>query len=132
MYLFLILLLIDLGTKFFMDVFYPNLVYFNKNMVLNIDLGWFMRMVFPFLTLPLIYFHGKYIKDKKINSLFLSLAFSGAIGNLISRFDNRGVIDFIPIPKVGIANFADLFIWASAIVLILNMFKKESVSNRSN
>jgi signal peptidase II len=76
-----------------------------------------------FIIGAMLYFYAD-SKMEKMNALFLSLVFGGAIGNLIDRIVFGQVTDFISIVIWPVFNLADLAITVGVIGLIVYYWKK--------
>ncbi len=76
-----------------------------------------------FIIIAMLYFYAD-SKMEKMNALFLSLVFGGAIGNLIDRIVFGQVTDFISIVIWPVFNLADLAITVGVIGLIVYYWKK--------
>jgi signal peptidase II len=124
----LLLVFIDQGTKYLAvtnlqisrkitDFFYLRFVE-NSGIAFSIPVPQVLLLVLiSALVIYLIYYllHNKLTSIAEIS---LSLITAGAIGNLIDRFWNGKVIDFLSFWNFPIFNFADIFITCGVIIYL--------------
>lgn len=132
---FFFLIAIDILTKvYFLDkgfIIIPGILEISSVKNTGIAFGLFKGSFFFTIVLPLVailvlsYFF--YHKKNTLAQAGLTLAISGLVGNLISRFVYGYVPDFITIPFLSfifqVFNFADLYLFAGIIVLIIFTLK---------
>lgn len=103
---------------------------FNKGIALSLPLTGPAQIIIIFLILII---GGFYVKKyfnltKTTNQLIIASILGGAIGNLIDRFYQGAVVDFIAIWNFPVFNLADVFIFYSVCVLIyLELRGKKSI-----
>ena len=91
------------------------------------NINFFMIIVTSGILLFLIFW---FVKTKSRNlSLSLSFIISGAIGNLVDRFNHKAVVDFIDI-HIGnhhwpAFNFADSYITIGAFIYVFTIFTSQ-------
>lgn len=114
-----------------------QLIYFNEGLIFGSlsDLPSTIR-VLTLCTLGglfmTVYFFITYNLSKRLVWLHIGLALllGGIMGNILDRTLLGKTIDFIPL-KLGqslvIFNFADLFLWAGAIIIAIKLITKEKV-----
>lgn len=93
---------------------------YNKGIALSIPLEGNLQLIVIFLILILgTYYVKKYFDlSKTIIQITLASILGGAIGNLIDRFTQEAVVDFIAIWNFPVFNLADVFIFYSVCILI--------------
>lgn len=136
-YYTVLFLTIDLVSKTLAEAIAPqneifHLVY-NKNMAGGLDslFGYdlnttFVKFILPILALPLfIYPILKISKGKNIDLPF-GMIIGGMIGNIIGRFSDDGVIDFLNFGFC-IVNMADVFQWVGYLLIVWTVFVNEKI-----
>lgn len=117
-FLAFLLVIFDQISKFFL----PNGSFSSKFIVsfCNKNIAWsipvapgFFYLFFPIIFFVMIYF---FIRNK-FNKLALTFILSGAISNIIDRFWQGCVIDFIDLKIWPVFNFADIYITIGIIIL---------------
>lgn len=146
----LFLLLIDLITKYLIDVNF-NLMetrevitnFFSITKVYNYGASWNIlsgyRIPLIIITIimlvALLYYETKFIVNTR-NIMAFSLLYSGIIGNLIDRIFRGYIIDFLDFVIFGydypVFNFADICIVFGIILLIIAIIKKEDLKNEDS
>ena len=139
-YLIPVLLIIDQATKLLSInqnlTLIPNILLVKYSVNPGIVFGIFSNnliatVIFPFIfTILFLYLYFKERNKPRLFSLGVVFAISGLLGNLIDRFAYGHVIDFILIPikperNVSLFNFADVFLIAGIILLIVYYYKKD-------
>ena len=91
------------------------------------------------ITLGVLYFLYKEIKDNKVDNLNLCtlvLLFAGAIGNLIDRVFRKYVIDFISFTlfkhEMAIFNVADIYITFGVIIYLFGILRDRKNERNSS
>lgn len=147
--LFLILLLLDLGSKALAVYIAPSNSFFvltyNQNMTLglkpsagllylfpNSSLGDLVNTIFKFIIpLFVIPFVWKFSQITELTRsqkhLTLSFVVAGMVGNYASRFHSMGVIDFIYF-KYFVANFADFYLWIGTLLAYKYLYSESKKS----
>jgi lipoprotein signal peptidase len=114
---FLLIVGIDLVTKQMAAWWLPELVVYNTE-ISKIGVSSDMHVLITTLLCMFFWEVGKR-PDVPGIGMYASIAVGGAIGNLLSYvWDPPGVLDFIDIPGVGVANFADFAIWVGTFGVI--------------
>ena len=82
------------------------------------------------MVVPIIIYSGLQIKNAAYRKMFFILFWSGAIGNYVGRFSEKGVIDFIHFPFTSYYfNLADVYTTILQILVlwvVLTRVNKES------
>lgn len=96
-------------------------------------------IILVMITLGVLYFLYKEIKNNKVDNLSISsfvLIFAGAIGNLIDRVLRKHVIDFISFTlfkhEMAIFNVADIYITFGVIIYIIGILRERKYERDSN
>ena len=150
-YIFLTLMLLDQGVKviiklFFFDKFFyviPNLLSFNP--IINDQGSWLnarfgagvsfnLLIILNIIALFLFLEIYRYITKKlKIKDFYIDMSYlfmtSGALCSLIDKVFYGGSLDFIGISDLFIADFKDIFINLGIFLLILALFKHDSLED---
>jgi signal peptidase II len=78
------------------------------------------------VSLAIIYYFPQVPEEDWVLRLSMSLMLAGAVGNLIDRITNNGVVtDFISVGSFPVFNIADSSITIGVIVLIIGMWYQE-------
>jgi len=148
--LFIFLLIIDLITKYLVDVNF-NLMetkeiitnFFSVTKVYNYGASWnilsghriLLIIVTILILIALFYYDTKFIINTR-NIIAFSLLYSGIIGNLIDRIVHGYVIDFLDFNIFGynypVFNFADICIVCGIILIGIAIIKKEDLNEASS
>ncbi len=128
-------LLIDLFSKYYSSLFLHKKIhilwdYFYLKYVENYWIAFsinipFLKILTIILIIMIFYYYFKEEKKKKNHIIDLSfwLILWWAIWNGIERIFNWKVIDFIWVKYFAIFNFADIFISAWVLILLINILK---------
>lgn len=88
----------------------------------------FLLVILPFLVVVFLIYYGLFRSKSSLTSFSLGLIAGGALGNLYDRVFSGKVIDFIDVHfksyHYPTFNFADLFVSAGILVLILKEWKR--------
>jgi signal peptidase II len=112
---------LDLLTKHFASKF------FSVSLNTGVSLGLFnnlspviMFFLLLIICLVIIFFLFNYFIPTSRDNFFLSLFIAGTLANLIDRFYNGGVRDWLSLPFLGFENnLADLYIFIGLIGIII-------------
>jgi signal peptidase II len=88
----------------------------------------YFLIIFVSILLLAVAVYGIFDKDKHpLKSVCLIMIFSGGLGNLIDRFRNGYVVDYIELRFMDFAvfNFADILVTVGAVLLILSIWLVE-------
>lgn len=130
--LFLIIICIDLGSKFWISS--SRDVYLNTGVMLG-----FLHHLPKTLTLVtlcsfggvlfFIYLMAIYIlsPELKIFKIGLSLLVAGVLSNVIDRAIHGGTIDFIPLFNFSVFNLADAFQWVGALLIVYMIIYRDHI-----
>jgi signal peptidase II len=78
------------------------------------------------VSLAIIYYFPQVPEEDRVLRLSMSLMLAGAVGNLIDRITNNGMVtDFISVGSFPVFNVADSSITIGVIVLIIGMWLQE-------
>lgn len=93
----------------------------NYNIVFYFNLPvWVMIAIVGVVTaLLLVVAAQEYVSKRHCNVIWLALILAGAFSNALDRIQIGAVIDFFRIPFWTIFNFADLYILAGAVAIII-------------
>jgi hypothetical protein len=114
---FLVMVGTDLATKQLAAWWLPELVVYNTE-ISKIGLD---RTGHIAVTVMLCLFFWEVGRRTDVPGIgvYAATAVAGAVANLLSYVSGpSGVLDFIPIPGVGTANFADFAIWVGTIGVV--------------
>ena len=119
---FIFILIVDQLSKYFIQVNRQS--YFcNQNLALGIKIS---PTLFWILWLLIILFLSFILYKKYFlsSTLYLTFILSGAISNIIDRFQYGCVIDFINLKIWPAFNLADFFIFVGVLMIIIQIFKQ--------
>lgn len=114
---FLVVFGVDLATKQLAAWWLPSFVVYNTE-ISKIGLSSIGHIL---LTMLLCWFFWELGQRQDIANIkpYAATAVAGSLANLVSYVSGPpGVLDFIPVPGIGIANFADFAIWVGTIGVI--------------
>jgi len=121
---------LDLITKWAWGNYHFTMVVYNPNMAMGFPVNHFFKFIFPLMVVPIIIYSGLQIKNSAYRKMFFILFWSGAIGNYVGRFSEKGVIDFIHFPFTSYYfNLADVYTTILQILVlwvVLTRVNKES------
>lgn len=78
------------------------------------------------VSLAIIYYYPQVPDEDRVLRISMSLMLAGAVGNLIDRVFNNGVVtDFISVGNFPVFNIADSSITIGVVILIIGMWYQE-------
>lgn len=128
----ILVLLMDLGSKYLIENVNPVLVTKNSGFIFGlgqIPASYLVILCFLVLILVLAYLLFKNLNLEKIdNWLGTGLLLGGAVANLVDRLFDYQIVDFISIWILPKFNLADLCIVAGVILIFMGFRRTEKVS----
>jgi len=94
------------------------------------NLGLFSILLPIAISLGIIFYYPRIPRQDKWIRLAMMLYFGGGIGNLIDRFTQGYVTDFVSIGNFPVFNVADASISAGVVVLLFALYQKEKTDKK--
>ncbi|MDF2379463.1 MAG: signal peptidase II [Candidatus Gracilibacteria bacterium] len=100
---------------------------FNEGVAFSVPItGWWVISINILIICGLLFYFSQYIKSSLFSHTVQALVIGGALGNLVDRFTEGAVVDFIQIYWYPIFNLADMFVFVG-VGLMVFFYKKLEV-----